>query len=276
MAQTQMDTLRLKDGTSMELTRIPEVDEKTWAEVKTYLESNPEIAKNLQSFARNPEAVRGWMQTNLIMQFYNKSLQKKEGDTGPKPMEEKFKALANDPELAPILEEIKKDGMDAVLKMCQNDELMLKFNQKMGGLPDELKGSMQALIDRPMTLHEAAKNGDVNVVKEYITKQNAGGVSIDTPDHRGITALGFAIGADSQEVVKLLIACKANPHAVDARGNTGAHYAAGYGRKEVLEFLLGAKADPSKKNADGKSALEVATQNNVQATVEVLKRAGAQ
>jgi len=276
MAQTQMDTLRLKDGTSMELTRIPEVDEKTWAEVKTYLESNPEIAKNLQSFARNPEAVRGWMQTNLIMQFYNKSLQKKEGDTGPKPMEEKFKALANDPELAPILEEIKKDGMDAVLKMCQNEELMLKFNQKMGGLPDELKGSMQALIDRPMTLHEAAKNGDVNVVKEYITKQNAGGVSIDTPDHRGITALGFAIGADSQEVVKLLIACKANPHAVDARGNTGAHYAAGYGRKEVLEFLLGAKADPSKKNADGKSALEVATQNNVQATIEVLKRAGAQ
>lgn len=276
MAQIQMDTLRLKDGTSMELTRIPEVDEKTWAEVKTYLESNPEIAKNLQSFARNPEAVRGWMQTNLIMQFYNKSLQKKEGDTGPKPMEEKFKALANDPELAPILEEIKKDGMDAVLKMCQNEELMLKFNQKMGGLPDELKGSMQALIDRPMTLHEAAKNGDVNVVKEYITKQNAGGVSIDTPDHRGITALGFAIGADSQEVVKLLIACKANPHAVDARGNTGAHYAAGYGRKEVLEFLLGAKADPSKKNADGKSALEVATQNNVQATIEVLKRAGAQ
>jgi len=271
----QMDTLRLKDGTSMELTRIPDVDEQTWTDVKNYLESNPEIAKSLQSFARNPEAVRGWMQTQLIMQFYNKSLHKKEGDTSPKPMEEKFKALANDPELAPILEEIKKDGMDAVLKMCNNEELMLKFNQKMGGIPEELKGQMQALYDRPMTLHEAARNGDVNVVKDYIAKQNAGGVSIDAPDHRGITALGFAIGADSQEVVKLLIACKANPHAVDSRGNTGAHYAAGYGRKEVLEFLLGAKADPSKKNADGKSPIEVATQNNVQATIEVLKRAGA-
>jgi hypothetical protein len=275
MAQMQMDTLRLKDGTSMELTRIPEVDDQTWTDVKSYLESNPEIAKSLQSFARNPDAVRGWMQTQLIMQFYNKSLHKKEGDSSPKPMEDKFKALANDPELAPILEEIKKDGMDAVLKMCNNDELMLKFNQKMGGMPDELKGPLQGLFDRPMTLHEAAKQGDVNVVKDYITKQNAGGVSIDTPDHNGITALGFAIGADSQEVVKLLIACKANPHAVDAKGNTGLHYAAGYGRKEVLEFLLGARSDPSKKNADGKSPLEVATQNNVQATIEVLKRAGA-
>jgi len=260
----------------MELTRIPEVDEQTWSDVKTYLESNPEIAKSLQSFARNPEAVRGWMQTQLIMQFYNKSLHKKEGDTSPKPMEEKFKALANDPELAPILEEIKKDGMDAVLKMCSNNELMLKFNQKMGGIPDELKDPLQSLFDRPMTLHEAAKMGNVDVVKDYITKQNSGGVSIDTPDHNGITALGFAIGADSQEAVKLLIACKANPHSVDAKGNTGAHYAAGYGRKEVLEFLLGARADPSKKNADGKSPLEVATQNNVQATIEVLKRAGAQ
>jgi hypothetical protein len=275
MAQTQMDTLRLKDGTSMELTRIPEVDEQTWTDVKNYLEGNPEIAKSLQSFARNPEAVRGWMQTQLIMQFYNKSLHKKEGDSSPKPMEDKFKALANDPELAPILEEIKKDGMDAVLKMCNNDELMLKFNQKMGGIPDELKGPLQGLFYRPMKLHEAAKQGDVNVVKDYITKQNAGGVSIDTPDHNGITALGFAIGADSQEIVKLLIACKANPHAVDAKGNTGVHYAAGYGRKEVLEFLLGARSDPSKKNADGKSPLEVATQNNVQATIEVLKRAGA-
>jgi len=127
-----------------------------------------------------------------------------------------------------------------------------------------------------MTLHEAARKGDLDTCKDYITKQNQGGVSIDDPNPNGITALGFAIGAYKPEIVKLLIGCKANPHSVDAKGNSGAHYAAGYGRKGMLEFLLAAKSDPSKKNSDGKSPLDMATQNNMQATIEVLRRAGAQ
>merc|ERR1712014_23955 len=132
------------------------------------------------------------------------------------------------------------------------------------------------IAERSMTLHEAAKKGDLDTCKAYITKQNEAGVSIDDPDPNGITALGFAIGADRSEIVKFLITCKANPHAVDAKGNTGAHYAAGYGRQEMLKFLLAAKSDPSKKNGDGKSPLNVATQNNMQPTVEILKQAGAQ
>merc|ERR1712217_590568 len=162
------------------------------------------------------------------------------------------------------------------LKMYQDEELMMKFNEKMGGLPDDLAQQMKMLAQRPMTLHEAAKRGDLDTCKDYITKQNEAGVSIDVHDPNGITALGFAIGADRAEIVKLLISCKANPQAVDAKGNTGAHYAAGYGRKDMLELLLAAKTDPSKKNLDGKSPLDVATQNSMQATIEILKKAGAQ
>ena len=58
-------------------------------------------------------------------------------------------------------------------------------------------------------------------------------------DYKGITALGYAIGANRIAVVKLLLDSRANPYAVDSSGNSGLHYAAGYGRKELLESLGG-------------------------------------
>jgi len=279
MAQ-QMETLKFKDGTSMELVRIPNLDDQTWAEAKNYLETNPDKAKFLQSYAESPEAIRSWMQTQLILRYYNSGKETKEGDTAPNPMEAKIKALAEDPEFAPLVKELKKNGkegnLEAVLKMFQDEQLALKFNAKMGGLPNELGKQMQVHAMNPISLHEAAKKGDLQTCKEYITKQNQAGVSIDHFNPNGITALGFAIGADKAEVAKLLLSCKADLHTVDAKGNSGAHYAAGYGRREMLEFLLAAKSDPNKKNKDGKSPLDLATQNKRQATIEVLKQAGAQ
>ena len=93
---------RGKDGTTMQIARLPDIDDNTWAEVKAYVEGpprnasvtrsrrahssmafgrrslcscsfahpgNPETAKALQSFAKNPEAMRG---TNLsIRHCYN-------------------------------------------------------------------------------------------------------------------------------------------------------------------------------------------------------------
>ena len=50
------ETLKINDGTTMEIARLPDVDDATWAELKAYVEGNPETAKTLQSFAKNPEA----------------------------------------------------------------------------------------------------------------------------------------------------------------------------------------------------------------------------
>jgi len=136
-----METLKINDGTTMQITRLPDIDDETWAEafrgamvenpqassnsfqtsqhlelevkvfflkcffcvwswtlnyqrlawelylvchhfpydsmaskrgwhwnwmdhqVKTYVESNPDTAKALQNFAKNPDAMRGWLQT---------------------------------------------------------------------------------------------------------------------------------------------------------------------------------------------------------------------
>ena len=35
-------------------------------QVKTYLSGNPDIARSLQKFSKNPEAMRGWLQTQAI------------------------------------------------------------------------------------------------------------------------------------------------------------------------------------------------------------------
>ena len=90
-------------------------------------------------------------------------------------------------------------------------------------------------------------------------------------DYKGVTALGYAIGANRIAVVKLLLDNRANPYAVDSSGNSGLHYAAGYGRKELLEYLLKVGA-----NVNQPTPLAAATQNRQEATMQVLKAHGAQ
>jgi hypothetical protein len=260
------ETLRISDGTTMEITRIPEVDDATWAEVKQYVECNPDTAKTLQKFAKNPEAMRGWLQTQAIAEHYNTKLAN--GDT---PVQDRVKALEHDPELAPVLEDIKKNGLEAAMKHLQDEDLMVKFSQKMGGVPQELQPTLKKIDDTPLTLHEAAKNGDLNAVQEYLERKKP----LDAQDHKGITPLGYAIGANRIAVVKLLLDSRANPFAVDASGNSGLHYAAGYGRKELVEYLLKVGASVGQANSQGLTPLAVATTNRQEAVLEVLRAHGA-
>lgn len=157
-------------------------------------------------------------------------------------------------------------------KPWEDEELMLKVSQKMGGLPAELSPVLQKIEDTPMTLHEAAKRGDLTAVKSFLDKKKP----LDSHDHKGITALGYAIGANRIAVVKLLLDSRANPYAVDSSGNSGLHYAAGYGRKELLEYLLKVGANVNQPNAQGITPLAAATQNQQEATIQVLKAHGAQ
>merc|ERR1712157_583757 len=148
---------------------------------------------------------------------------------------------------------------------------MLKFSQKMGGMPQELQSKMQKIDDAPLTLHEAAKNGDLKAVQEYLERKKP----LDTQDHKGITPLGYAIGANRIAVVKLLLDNRANPFAVDASGNSGLHFAAGYGRKELVEYLLKVGASVGQANSQGQTPLAVATMNRQEAVLEVLRAHGA-
>jgi len=261
------DVVRLGDGTEISLARVPGVDESTWSEVKDYLQGNPDVAKKLQGFSKDPETMRGWLQTQAMSDYYQKKL-----GSGDDQMQSRMRALEQDPELAPIIEDIKKNGMEGVMKHYQDEELMLKFSKALGGLPEELQPALKKINETPMTLHEAAKMGDLKAVQEYLEKKRP----LDAQDQKGITPLGYAVGGNRIAVVKLLLDSRANPFAVDASGNSALHYAAGYGRKELVEYLLKTGASVAQANAQGRKPLDVATQNKHDAVIQVLRAHGAQ
>merc|ERR1719199_733242 len=133
-AAPQNESLRLSDGTLMGLTRVQGVDDATWIETKAYLEDNPDVAKSLQKFARDPVTMRNWLQTRALAENYHTKM-----NSGDPQVQYRLQALEHDPELAPILADIKKNGMEVMMKYYQNEELMFKISQKMGGLPGELQ-----------------------------------------------------------------------------------------------------------------------------------------
>jgi hypothetical protein len=243
------------------------VDDATWGKVKEYLQGNPDMAKKLQSLSKDPEAMRGWLQTQAMADFYQRKLDQKDDA-----VQGRMRALEQDPEMAPILEDIKKNGLEAVMKHYQDEELMLKFSRAMGGVPTELQPALSKISDMPLSLHEAAKNGDLKAVQEFLEKRKP----LDAQDHKGVTALGYAVGANRIAVVKLLLDSRANPFAVDSSGNSALHYASGYGRKELVEYLLKTGGSVSQSNSQGLRPLDVATQNRHEAVVQVLKAHGAQ
>merc|ERR1719379_1206906 len=139
----------------------------------------------------------------------------------------------------------------------------------MGGIPTELGPALQK-IEAPLTLHEAAKEGDLAKVQEFLSK----GQAIDAQDLRGVTPLGYAVGMNRIAVVKCLLDGRANPHSVDASGNSGLHYAAGYGRKELCEYLVRVNANVNQSNSRGQTPLAAATMNRQTAVIEMLKANG--
>ncbi|CAE7409308.1 AKR2B, partial [Symbiodinium sp. CCMP2456] len=121
---------------------------------------------------------------------------------------------------------------------------------------------LQKIEDTSLTLHEAAKKGDLAAVQQFLDKNKP----LDAQDFKGITPLGYAIGANRFlaqiepciAVVKKLLDSRANPYAVDSSGNSGLHYAAGYGRRELVEYLLKVGANVSQPNVQGMTPLAVA------------------
>eukprot|EP00440_Ansanella_granifera_P009577 gb/GFBE01010378.1/.p1 GENE.gb/GFBE01010378.1/~~gb/GFBE01010378.1/.p1 ORF type:complete len:267 (+),score=71.07 gb/GFBE01010378.1/:1-801(+) len=264
---TRTETLQISDGTTMEICRVSDIDDATWAEVKAYVECSPGTAKSLQGFATNSEAVRGWLQTQAIAEHYGRKMKERDVD-----VQDRVQALEADPELAPVFKDIKRNGMEAAMKYYSDEKLMLKISKKMRGFCSELESVLQQIEDAPLTLHEAAKKGDLRAVQELVKWRK---VCLTTHDQKGISALGYALAANHVAVVKLLLSRGANAYTVDNFGNSAVHYAAGYGCEELLEYLLTFCACLNKRNAQGQTPLDVATQNEQTATIQVLRSRGA-
>mmetsp|Transcript_2149 Transcript_2149/g.5446 ORF Transcript_2149/g.5446 Transcript_2149/m.5446 type:complete len:265 (-) Transcript_2149:82-876(-) len=264
MSTQGKDTLNLQDGTTMQIARLPDVDDSMWGEMKSYLESNPEIAKGLQNFSKDPNAMRGWLQTQAIAEHYQASIQ---GDE--EGFRERLQALEEDEDLKGVFGEIKTNGLEAVLKYWHDEELLQQVNERMGGLPVELQSALKKIEATSLSMHEAAKNGDLKALMEYVQKRHQ---PIDTRDLEGVTPLGYAIGYNQTAVCNFLMENGADLRKVDSAGNTALHYAAGYGQKALVERLLATSADAKQANSEGQTPCDLARLNGHEALIPVLTR----
>lgn len=92
-----------------------------------------------------------------------------------------------------------------------------------------------------------AYTGEIDKLRECLNRNVS-------PDLKGL--MENALFADKVQVVRLLLAFRANPNrTVDLAGHTLLHEATRRGSPEIVELLLAKGADPNRKTRDGKKAL---------------------
>mmetsp|Transcript_9526 Transcript_9526/g.17674 ORF Transcript_9526/g.17674 Transcript_9526/m.17674 type:complete len:276 (-) Transcript_9526:132-959(-) len=268
----EKELLNLSDGTSIRIARTPGMGDKEWQDTKKYLEANPEEARRMEQFSRDAKAVRAWMQTQAITEYYNTRL-----SNGDEVVTNKFNSLEKNPDVAHIFEDIKRGGNQAAMTHYHNEPLMLKISRAMGGVPEEVKTVLQDIQNKPITLQEACLRGDLKTLQDYLeaTAGDQEKQNIDEKDAKGISCLAYAVGANRTEVVKKLLESKANPWEVDTSGGNAIHYAAAYGRKELCDYFIKAKGDVNKQNTQGQTPLALAQKNKMKDVVDLLTKAGA-
>jgi len=267
----------LGDGSSVELTRNDDVPDAIWNDVVKFVKENQAAVKKnpaiVNLLSQHPE------QVPMLMQFTNDASSIKNflesqlmaANVSAEDQQEKMKALEQDPELKPMFDEIKEKGPDVLMKYLQNEDLMRKISQKLGGITPEMTKQLMMIQETSVSLHDAAGKGDLQKINDFLKD----GKDVNGKDFKGVTPLGYAVGHDKLSAVKVLIDAKANVNEVDSAGNGAVHFAAGYGRMQVLEHLLARGGDHSKVNQMGLTPMGAAQQNNQQQAVALLQRHGA-
>ncbi len=122
------------------------------------------------------------------------------------------------------------------------------------------------------TIIEATRANDIATVKKFL---DAGG-NVNTKNQYGGTALLFACRSGYIDIIKLLLANKAdvNVHGSYA-GTTALMWAAQYKQPEAEKLLIGAKVEINAKNHAGQTALYFANENKDTVIINLLKNAGA-
>jgi ankyrin repeat protein len=275
MATTSKVTM--SDGSTVELTRNEGVPDAIWTDVVKFVKENeaavkknpqivtllsqhPEQVPMLMKFTNDSEAIKNFLQSQVLAANVSQDGQ-----------QEKMQQLQQDPELKPMFDDIKANGPDVIMKYLGNEELMQKVSQKMGGITPEMLKSLTQIQDSSVSLHDAAKRGDLPKIQEFLASKK----DVNARDFKGVTPLGYAVGHDQLSAVKVLIDAKANLDDVDQVGNSAVHFAAGYGRVKVLEHLLARGAQASKVNQMGLTPLAAAQQNNHTGVIGILQKHGA-
>jgi len=123
--------------------------------------------------------------------------------------------------------------------------------------------------DGTTPLFSAVASGRVKIIQMLL----AAGADANVKDNKGRTILNYAIKT-SPEIMQALLAAGTKPNTEDAEGRTPLSYAAQRDSTEVVKLLLAAKADPNLGTLDAPLLCAIHEKNA--ATAEALLQSGAQ
>lgn len=253
------ETVVLSNGATVNLTRPGSIDDKTWADVKQWLSQNPQKATEMQ------QTVKEITDNPMKLEQFREVMALSEVMKSDPALPTKFQNLATDPQFAGAFNEMKSGGMEAVMKYYHDEGFLRAISQKMGGVPKEVKAAM-------MSIHDCIRAGDLAGMQKLLGH----GISPDSKDDKGISALHYAVGVNRLDMLKVLMDAKADPKVVDNSGNTLLHYAAGYGHVQTTEYFLQCGLPVNATNQEGETPLDLALRNNHATTVTALRNKGAQ
>jgi uncharacterized protein len=109
-------------------------------------------------------------------------------------------------------------------------------------------------------------SGNTKIVRLFLIA----GMSPETSDQNGITALMWGAGKGHAEIVKLLLEHGAQVNSKTAKGRTALMSAAYFGQIETLKILIAHGADLTIKDFENKSAKNLASERNHPVISEIL------
>ncbi|CAK9105040.1 unnamed protein product [Durusdinium trenchii] len=252
-----LEQVVLTDGTDLKMLRSPKMSEEQWQQTKMYLQNNPAETKKLVEHSTNPDKIRRQKMMRAMADVWQDQI-----DSSNEDFAKRMKELEQEPEFEALFASIKDYQVQQIRDHLEDKELMQKISNKMGGVPSQALRNAERIRKTPLTLQEACKFGDLRAVQRYLSETEAAGKrDLEAKDQRGITCLGYAVGANRMPVTMLLVEVKADINCVDKSQNSSLHYAAAYGRQEILEYLVSQGADFNKANASGQTPLGVAIKN---------------
>jgi ankyrin repeat protein len=119
----------------------------------------------------------------------------------------------------------------------------------------------------PPSIHEAAKHGQVEIVKTLL-KNNP--KLVHSKNDYGWTPLHWAAWTGHTAVAEVLLANKAEVNVRTNHGNTPLHDAAYKGKKEMAKLLLSKKAEVNAGDRNGMTPLHLAAEFGHKELVELL------
>ncbi|XP_042150771.1 receptor-interacting serine/threonine-protein kinase 4, partial [Ixodes scapularis] len=140
------------------------------------------------------------------------------------------------------------------------------------GVGPSYKKMTEAEFVAQLSIHEAARTGDLHVIKLLLKSDSK---RMETVDERGWTPIHLAAANGQSEVVKYLALEGADVAALDPTSYTAMHLAAMNGHNSCLEVLLKVGADVDNITADGFTPLHLAALNNYADCVRTLLSWGA-